>query len=228
MINRYGTGRCRHGFSLIELLTVLAIIAVLAGLLLPGVRMVKSAADSARCASRLGQLQLAVIAYASDWNGLTVPLYEVQADSSWAWWLSNASLADMVGEPDRWHWSNRFTCPESRIVHAQSNVPFGHFGRNVNGFLAAYGPANPVAAVVLPRIWATSESLSFSDALDWITAPSGAGLYYGELTSNGNLREPAYRHNGSLNAAFWDGHVASLPRADVTAASAATTLWRQY
>ena len=54
----------RAGFSLVELLIVIAVMAVLIGLLIPAVSMVRSAAQATSCASQLRQIGLAVQSYA--------------------------------------------------------------------------------------------------------------------------------------------------------------------
>ncbi len=59
--------RChRSGFTLIELLVVLAIIALLASLIIPVSNGVMEKARSTQCASNLGQVGIAVNAWATD------------------------------------------------------------------------------------------------------------------------------------------------------------------
>lgn len=59
----HGKGR---GFTLVEVLVVVGILAVLAGLLLPSVASARRAARKARCVANLRQLSQASLAYAED------------------------------------------------------------------------------------------------------------------------------------------------------------------
>ena len=60
-------------FSLIELLVVVSIIAVLAGILLSAVQLVRFSAKELKCTNNMGQIGIAFQAYAVDNEGLLPP-----------------------------------------------------------------------------------------------------------------------------------------------------------
>src|SRR5438445_50108 len=66
-----------NGFTLVELLVVIAVIAILAALLLPALARAKASAKSAACKSNLRQLGIALTVYVGDYEEYPGPvMYE--------------------------------------------------------------------------------------------------------------------------------------------------------
>ncbi len=102
--------KSRHSFTLVELLIVIAIIAMLAGLLLPALNKARARARQSSCLSNLHQLGLAVNLYAND-NRHYLPVAVLQPSADTNGWPAIAVLLKpyLGAEP-----SPALACPGDR------------------------------------------------------------------------------------------------------------------
>ena len=90
--------RAIAAFSLVELLVVIAIIAVLIGLLLPGLRGARDAARLTKCESNLHQMLTAVNTYVIDYRD-SLPLPNWGPVATAQGWLYDQTVGPAVNAP---------------------------------------------------------------------------------------------------------------------------------
>src|SRR5690625_3090711 len=108
--------RRRTAFTLIELLTVIAIIGILASILIPVVGKVRDSAKSAVCISNLRQVGLAAMAYALE-NEERLPDAGAGDDPAWV-----RTLSEYISLPTS-EIDSIFVCPGSVIPVREGRTP---------------------------------------------------------------------------------------------------------
>ncbi len=221
----------RHGFTLIEMLVVIAIIALLSTLIVPAVGRALSKAKSVRCLAHMKQIGTAIASFSSDNQG-RIPLVTNQGSSSSAGklhWIQY--LSGYVGKEDAgWVDPNDPTsvfwgCPEWRGRDASWNIPpranaavssSPGYGMNMYPEQPANWNANsrndqsnePLYA--LDQITHASNRVLVADAIDWHVSASWNydNGYFGFTSWS---RGAPQRHGKTANYLFFDMHAQALP-----------------
>lgn len=228
-------------FTLVELLVVIAVIAILAALLLPALGKARDTAMQIKCLSSMKQMGVAMAGYASENNDINVPF---EYPNNGELWVSNALFIKSLGiKYYKWNlgdWDKNFVCAKASRLYEQSQPSVADRYR---GAAYAYGMTF-WNTTVLPNGGADSWQKQKATHLAKVKSPSSRFLFdertlYGEGSpSSGsiNLRDPAvsngwwekgnnagiqciaYRHGGerTVNTIYLDGHGANHNYKDLT------------
>lgn len=199
----------RAGFTLVEMLVVIGIIAVLASIIIPGMQSAKLRATQAKCASNLRQLIAACNSYAlendnrwpnhSEWNQgefftfVTGRSNNVNGgatrDAPW--------MADDIIENNAHIFDTIFECPGARYGSAQAADP-------TQGFCYSYGMNKRPHLGRGTKITAIEVPSGYMGLIDYAGDGNDLKNPYGT-----KIQDASLRHDGVVNIAFMDGHVES-------------------
>jgi prepilin-type N-terminal cleavage/methylation domain-containing protein/prepilin-type processing-associated H-X9-DG protein len=93
MLRRTGKNQ---GFTLVELLVVIGIIALLLSILMPSLQRARDAANAISCANNLRQMGQATQMYVADWQGV-LPVYEVRNEDEDIIGFWHKTLSEQLG-----------------------------------------------------------------------------------------------------------------------------------
>ena len=214
MINR--SGRERVGFTLVELLVVIGIIALLVGVLLPALNKARAASQTIQCASNLRQWGLGLQMYVDQNQGL-LPFKGCKGDDTSGDLIGPANGAPLgVAEPSIWY----NALPP--LTGTKSYFQLMLDAQNLHIPLPALG-SNSLYICPSATSAGSNDTLSSSSGYDTV-APDGAGFYYWMQDASARLqnsrharaqsgwRQPNYRIPSRDDHLLWLQFPASFPR----------------
>lgn len=208
--------RKAHGFTLVELLVVIGIIAVLISILLPAVLRARESAQTVACSSNLRQLSMAILMYANDNNGLlpaSMPrdVYTPGIPDGMTYWFLSLNPYTSV----EWGWLPRYsTLPQyKRTVFCD---PAREEFLNYIVYGLHYGYNMEFSARKLGKIRGLRTLLADATGYEFINNrfPYYQVFYHWRIGST--LTLDFMRHRRGVNLAFIDGHVECVAKDDIT------------
>ena len=198
------TAHKRRNFTLVELLTVIAITAVLAGMLLPALGASRDRGRESACLSNLKQIGTAYLSYSSEY-GSTVKIWS----SGTVRWMN--TLFDRNDLP---------VCASDRRVRGENMPSYGISGVLSAGCSAAEKEKYPWYNISEKQIRNPSGFIAVSEVSDSYFFGNGTvssaviGTRNGEVSVvDGFCKNLSFRHGGNnlaFQAFLFDGHASQF------------------
>ncbi len=207
----------RSGFTLMELLIVIAIIGVLAGMLVPAINYVREKARKDECLNNLRQWGTALQGYLDEHRGV-FPTYEARLADGSAWFnaLPPYLGLDPMNEMDRIPHpgagiKSPFLCPSESVglgADSTASLKSYYSSYTMNSWVDDQANSEKFSKRLRLAQLSAQHNPPVAPAQFVVFAETGDGTKGGiDLSS---FSEKTFRHSRSFNVCFADGHAENI------------------
>lgn len=196
------SSRSPAAFTLTELLTVIAIIGILAAILIPLIGRARESAARTKCMSNLRQIGIAIKLYSSDNKGFfpkAQDLTKTWPETDWNYAIRSYAQNIQSGPDLLRQWCDGlYRCPGKKDWNL-SGPDALRISYSMNTFTG------------LPASAQMKDTLIDNPARTWLVGDSASGYVNVYSTTHMRRTNPLPRHSGGDAVVFCDGHVQWIP-----------------
>lgn len=200
---------------MIELLVVVAIIAILAAMLLPALQKSRESGKRAVCVSNLKEIGIVLHLYADDNSG-SFPALAFPTTTYGSYVCCPNGFGFLVQRPVGWYFQGYLSsprilyCPSQKAwTYPDASAPYGTQGWAKEGYLAGYNYV--LAQNPNDSFWGTHLNYNLSQPPNRVMSMDFGWQYYINL----GFPDGQYSHPGLINVLYLGGYVRQVPAARV-------------